>query len=91
MDFIVDVPVSQGLRVVLVVEDFFIKASISVPRTKLPTALQTTCIILQHVFHCHGLTNSVVTDQEAQLTAWFWRQLMGLLGLHLLFSSQYHL
>lgn len=66
--FITDLQYCGIPGAVLVVMNFFMKASIFVPLKNLPTAPQTAHLLLQYVFDCYGLPDHGVTDSGAQFT-----------------------
>lgn len=55
MDFVVDMPTSQGREAVLVVLSTLAKVAIFVPLKRLSPAPWTPRLFLQHAFHCRGL------------------------------------
>ncbi len=60
MDFVSGLPNSQGNTVILVVVDRFSKACHLIPASKIPTAGQTTELLMQHVFRIHGFPQDIV-------------------------------
>lgn len=62
MDFVVDMPTSQGREAVLVVLSTFTKVAIFVPLKRLSPAPWTLQLFLQRAFHCRGLHGDGLRD-----------------------------
>ncbi|KAI3353833.1 hypothetical protein L3Q82_005048 [Scortum barcoo] len=71
LDFITGLPPSHGHTVILTVVDWFSKMVHFVPLPKLPSAKETTELMLTHVFHLHGLPVDVVSDWGAHAPTGF--------------------
>lgn len=90
MDFIVELPVSNGNTVILMVVDRFSKMSHCIPLKKLPTAQELASIFAREVFRLHGLPKEIVSDRGSQFVSRFWRSFCAQMGIQLSFSSAYH-
>ena len=90
MDFIVDLPVSRGHTVILMVVDRFSKMCHCVPFKKLPTAQELATVFAREVFRLQGLPKEIVSDRGSQFVSRFWRAFCSQLGIRLSFSSAYH-
>ncbi len=90
MDFVTGLPLSDGKTVVLTVVDRFSKATHFIPLPKLPSARETATIVLDHVFHIHGLPVDVVSDRGPQFVSKFWTEFCRQLGATASLSSGYH-
>lgn len=55
VDFVTDLPPSDGHRVILTIVDQFSKAAHFVPLPKLPSAAETGDLLVRHVFHHHSI------------------------------------
>ncbi|KAI4886523.1 hypothetical protein NFI96_034119 [Prochilodus magdalenae] len=66
LDFITGLPVSQGNTVILVLVDQFSKACELVALPGLPSARQTTELLMQHVVRVHGMPSDLVSDRGSQ-------------------------
>uniref|UniRef100_A0A3B3D6E4 Gypsy retrotransposon integrase-like protein 1 n=1 Tax=Oryzias melastigma TaxID=30732 RepID=A0A3B3D6E4_ORYME len=90
VDFVTDLPRSQGNMVILTVVERFSKSCRLIPLPKLPSALETAEHLLHHVFHCYGLPEDIVSDQEPQFTSRVWRAMCDGLGINISLTSGYH-
>ncbi|KAI5104177.1 hypothetical protein C0J45_5803, partial [Silurus meridionalis] len=90
IDFVTDLPRSEGFTCVLVVVDRFSKACRFVPLRGLPTALETAEALFHHVFRNYGLPEEIVSDRGSQFTSHVWRAFFRLLGVTVNLSSGYH-
>ncbi len=70
--------------------DRFLKANHFIPLPKLPSARETAAIVLDHVFHIHGLPVDVVSDMGPQFVSKFWTEFCRQLGVTVSLSSGYH-
>ncbi|KAK3526593.1 hypothetical protein QTP70_030729 [Hemibagrus guttatus] len=86
VDFITDLPVSNGCTCVLVVVDRFSKSCRLIPLPGLPTAMDTVAL----VFRYYGLPEDIVSDRGSQFTSRVWRSFFKLLGVTMSLSSGYH-
>lgn len=55
MDFVAGLPPSEGKTSILTMVDRFSKMAHFIPLSKLPSAKETAEVIVNHVFHLHGL------------------------------------
>ncbi|KAI5090260.1 hypothetical protein C0J45_20395, partial [Silurus meridionalis] len=90
IDFVTDLPRSEGHTCVLVVVDRFSKACRLIPLPGLPTALETAEALFQHVFRNFSLPEEIVSDRGPQFTSRVWRAFFHLLGVAVNLSSGYH-
>ncbi|XP_030066601.1 FERM and PDZ domain-containing protein 3 [Microcaecilia unicolor] len=90
MDFITDLPASQGNTVIWVVIDRFSKMAHFVPMRALPTAASLDASFITHIFRLHGLPQRTISDRGSQFTSRFWQALCSAVGVTTLFSSAYH-
>ncbi len=90
VDFITDLPNSEGHTCVLVVVDRFSKACRLIPLKGLPTALETAESLFHHVFGNYGLPENIVSDRGPQFTSRVWKPFFQLLGVTVSLSSGYH-
>ncbi|KAK3572485.1 hypothetical protein QTP86_033914 [Hemibagrus guttatus] len=90
VDFITDLPVSNGCTCVLVVVDRFSKSCRLIPLPWLPTAMDTAELMFNYVFRYYGLPEDIVSDRGSQFTSRVWRSFFKLLGVTISLSSGYH-
>uniref|UniRef100_A0A9J8BP41 Integrase catalytic domain-containing protein n=1 Tax=Cyprinus carpio carpio TaxID=630221 RepID=A0A9J8BP41_CYPCA len=89
VDFMTDLPPSQGFTSVLVVVDRFSKSCKLIPLKGLPTALQMAEALFHLVF-CHfGLPEDIVSDRGPQFISRVWNA-FHLLGVSISLPSRYH-
>ncbi|KAJ8402920.1 hypothetical protein AAFF_G00362340 [Aldrovandia affinis] len=90
LDFVTGLPSSNGHTVILVIVDRFSKAAHFIALPKLPSALETARLMMDHVFRLHGLPQDVVSDRGPQFASRFWRAFCSLLGASVSLSSGFH-
>ncbi|KAI2645110.1 Transposon Tf2-9 polyprotein [Labeo rohita] len=90
VDFVTDLPVSNGHTTVLSVVDRFSKACRFIPLPKLPTALETAEILCNWVFRLYGLPEDIVSDRGPQFTSRLWANFFRQLGVNVSLTSGYH-
>ena len=90
LDFITDLPLSQGFDTILTVVDRFTKMAHFLPCIKTITSEQTADLVMREVFRHHGLPDSIVSDRGPQFISKFWRHLLSLLKISCNLSSSYH-
>ncbi|KAL0150837.1 hypothetical protein M9458_053856 [Cirrhinus mrigala] len=90
VDFITDLPVSEGNTCVLVIVDHFSKSCKLVPLRGLPTAMETAEQLFHQAFRHFGLPEEIVSDRGPQFTSHVWKAFFKLLGVSVNLSSGYH-
>jgi hypothetical protein len=90
MDYIVELPMSNGHDAVYVCVDRLTKMAHFIPTTSNVTAEQTAQLYLQNIFKLHGLPNNIVSDRGTQFTAKFTRRLLELCDIKSNKSTAYH-
>uniref|UniRef100_A0A673KGR5 Gypsy retrotransposon integrase-like protein 1 n=1 Tax=Sinocyclocheilus rhinocerous TaxID=307959 RepID=A0A673KGR5_9TELE len=90
IDFITDLPASQGHTTILSVIDRFSKACRLIPLPKLPTALETAEVLCNYVFRFYGLPEDVVSDRGPQFTSRVWSAFCRQLNINVSLTSGYH-
>ncbi|KAI2668864.1 Transposon Tf2-6 polyprotein [Labeo rohita] len=63
IDFVTDLPPSNGYTTILSIIDRFSKACRFIPLTKLPTAMETAELLCNWVFRLYGLPEDIVSDR----------------------------
>ena len=90
MDFITDLPLSDGFDSIMVTVDRQTKMSHFIPCCKTITAEQTAHLFIQNVVRLHGLPDEVISDRGPQFIAKYYRRLMEILGIDVKLSSAFH-
>ncbi|KAI2645607.1 Transposon Tf2-9 polyprotein [Labeo rohita] len=90
VDFVTDLPSSEGNTCVLVMVDRFSKMCKLFPLKGLPTALETAEHLFQQMFRHFGLPEEIVSDQGPQFISHVWKAFFKLLGVSVNLSSGYH-
>jgi hypothetical protein len=90
MDFIKQLPASNGFTTILVVIDCLSKESVFIPTTDTVTVFDIAEIFVSHVFAKHGIPLHVSSDCGSEFTSHFFHSLSLLLQMHLHFTSSHH-
>lgn len=90
MDFVTGLPTSQGNSVILTIVDRFSKSAHFVALAKLPTALTTAELLVDHVVRLHGIPADIVSDRGPQFISRVWKAFCKALGATASLSSGYH-
>lgn len=90
MDFVEQLPLSDGTETVLVVVDRLSKYGHFLPLSHPFTAEKVAEVFLDGIFKLHGLPDTIVCDRDKVFTSIFWNSLFEKLGVQLMFSSAYH-
>jgi hypothetical protein len=90
MDYIVELPPSNGYDAIYVCVDRFTKMAHFCPTSSNVTAEQTAQLYLQHIFKHHGLPENIISDRGTQFTSKFTRRLLELCDIKSNKSTAYH-
>lgn len=90
VDFVTGLPSSQGNTTILTIVDRFSKAAHFVALAKLPSARETTELLITHVFRLHGIPVDIVSDRGPQFTSAVWKGFCTALGATVSLSSGFH-
>ena len=90
MDFIVELPPSEGLDAIYVCVDRLTKMARFIPTKTTITAEGTARLFYQHVWKHHGLPTDIVSDRGPQFVAKFTCQLLKCLGVEGNRSTTFH-
>ena len=91
VDFIVELPDSEGYDAVMVVVDSSGKRGHFIETTTTVTAAGAAELFLRHVWKLHGLPWKVISDRGTQFIAEFTKELYRLLGIQGTPSTSYYL
>jgi hypothetical protein len=90
MDFIEQLPSSEGFTAILVVVDRLSKQAIFIPTYDTITSMQLAQLFVLHVFSKHGVPSHVTSDRGTEFVSHFFRSLGKALNMRLHFTSGYH-
>lgn len=89
LDFVTGLPPSEENTTILTIVDRFFKMVHYIPLPKLPLALKTASLLVQHVFRLHGIPQDIVSDQGPSsscryggVSARRWERLQAFSGYH---------
>ena len=91
VDFITDLPLSNGYDSILVIVDRFSKEVEFIPCNKTVTALETAKLYLFHIWKEHGLPHTIVSDHGPQFASQVMKDLCKHLGITPKLSTAHHL
>src|SRR5258708_6678486 len=91
MDFIEQLPMSEGFTAILVIVDRLTKQSLFIPTHDMVDAPQLARLFLTHIFLKHGTLGHVTSNHRTEFVSHFFRSLGSLLSMKLHFMSGYHL
>ena len=90
MDFIMQLPKSDGCSMVWVIVDRFTKIAHFDPvKNGLMTAEGCAKLFLENIWKLHGLPRSIISDRDPVFTSTFWAELMGRLNVWLRKSTAF--
>ncbi|KAK3556473.1 hypothetical protein QTP70_008335 [Hemibagrus guttatus] len=90
IDFVTDLPPSNGFTTILVAIDRFSKACRLIPLKGLPTAMETAQSLFQYVFRVYGILEDIVSDRGTQFTSQVWKAFCKQLDINVSLTSGYH-
>ncbi|KAH0611537.1 uncharacterized protein H6S33_010802 [Morchella sextelata] len=90
MDFVTDLPESDGYNAILVVVDRLTKMRHFIPTTKEADSKEVARLYIDNVWKLHGLPETMVSDRGTQFVAEFWRSLCDRLEISPKFSTAFH-
>jgi len=90
VDFITQLPESQGQTQIMVGVDRFTKMAHFLGLGPNATAKDVTDIFLKEVWKLQGLPSEIISDMDAQFSGEFWESLCKALGIQRRMSTGYH-
>ena len=90
MDFIEQLPSSNGFTSILVIVDRLSKQGIFIPTHDTITSPELAKLFVAHVFSKHGVPSHVTSDRGSEFVSHFFHSLGKALGMTLHFTSGYH-
>jgi transposase InsO family protein len=89
VDFVTDLPPSQGNTTVLIIVDRFSKACRILPLPVLPSAMQTMEALFAHIFWHYRIPENIVSYRCPQFTSRIWKAFMERLAVTVNLTSGY--
>lgn len=90
MDWITDLPPSNGFDSILTVVDMFSKYAHFIPCNKTMTSAQLASTFLDRIVALHGLPSVLVADRDPRTTAELFSSLLRRLGTKMNLTTAYH-
>src|ERR1700735_229860 len=90
VDFIVELPQSEGKDSVMVVVDSVTKHGHFIDTVTTISAASSARLYVQHIWKHHGIPRQVILDRGPQFIAEFMKELYRLLGVKLAATMAYH-
>ncbi|KAK3571296.1 hypothetical protein QTP86_005932 [Hemibagrus guttatus] len=90
IDFITDLPPSNGFTTILVIIDRSSKACRLIPLKGLPTVMETAESLFHHVFRVYGIPEDIVSDRGTQFASQVWKAFCKQLDINVSLTSGYH-
>jgi len=89
MDFITELPLSEGCDQLWVVIDRFTKMAHFIPLRE-KTAADLAIIFAREIWRHHGLPTDIVSDRDSRFTSEVWQEFLRLLGIRPRMSTAFH-
>ena len=90
MDFMTDLPPSNGFDTLLVIKDRLSKQAHFIACHNSLTAPQLAEVFIKEIFRLHGSPRSIVSDRDKLFTSSFWTRFSELIGSKSLLSTAFH-
>jgi hypothetical protein len=90
MDFITNLPKSEGKEVIFVVVDRFSKYAHFMALSHPYSATTVAKTFMNSVYKLHGMPATIVSDRDTIFLSKFWKELFALQGVNLHYSTAYH-
>jgi len=90
MDFITDLPKSEGYDTILVVINRLTKIRHFIPCSKDLDARQFANLFIKEIVRLHGLPHDIITDRGTLFTSDLWKKTTGKLGIERRLSTAFH-
>jgi len=90
MDFITDLPTSEGDDAILIVIDRLTKMAHFLSCTKEMDARQFSELFMREIFQLHGLPKDIITDRGSIFTSDLWKDTTKRLGIERRLSTAFH-
>ena len=90
MDFITDLPVSEGFDNIWVIKDRLGKRAHFIATQSTMTTQDLVFLFIENVFRLHGLPSHITSDRDKLFVASLWKGLTKMLNINLRMSTRAH-
>ena len=90
MDFIPELPLSNGYDNVLVIVDKLTKYGIFIPCNTGITEKETAQLVFKHIICEYGIPRQIISDRDVRWRGDFWKETCRLLGTERALTTSYH-
>jgi len=90
MDFIPELPESNGYNNILVIVNKLTKYAIFIPTTTTITEKGSAELFIQHVITQYGIPRQVISDRETRWKGEFWKEICDQMGMKRALTTAYH-
>ncbi|QRV83886.1 Retrovirus-related Pol polyprotein from transposon [Ceratobasidium sp. AG-Ba] len=90
MDFITDLPESNGYDAILTIVDKLTKYTHFIPCKKSINEVETAQLFHDHIWSHYGLPRQIITDRDSRWTGSFWEHLTSLVGIKRSLTTAFH-
>ena len=90
MDFIPELPVSNGFDNILVIVDKLTKYAIIIPTTTNVNEVETAKLFFKHVISKFGIPRQIISDRDTRWRGDFWKEICRLMGMRRCLTTSYH-
>src|SRR4029077_8512221 len=80
-DHIIELPLSNGHNLILVVVDRFTKQAHFIPARNQDTSQDVAQQFISNIFRLHGLPNDIISDRGSRFTSKWWTEVERLLHI----------
>ena len=90
MDFIPELPLSNGYDNILVIVNKLTKWAVFIPCQTSITDVQTTELFFKHILCKYGIPQQIITDRDTRWRHTFWAEVCRLMGMKRALTTSYH-
>ncbi|QRV83408.1 Retrovirus-related Pol polyprotein from transposon [Ceratobasidium sp. AG-Ba] len=90
LDFIMDLPESNGYNAVLVLVDKLTRYAHFIPCTTRINEIETAELFRDHIWAQYGLPRQIISDRDSRWTGAFWDHLTSILGIKRSLTTAHH-
>ena len=90
MDFIPELPLSNGFDNILVIVDKLTKYAIFIPTTTRIGEIETARLFFKYVIAQFGIPRQIISDRDTRWRGDFWKEVCRLMGMKRSLTTSYH-